>query len=608
MPEFRSRSPTCPSSGLTTGSVAQVNLVSNSPSIPAPITDPNLVNPWGIAGDADGNAWVADEGSGVATYEGPGGSTPEGTYVVIPPASGNGTGSPAGIVYNPTSSFTIGGQPSVFLYATLDGTISGWNGQYPSSGHPSAVIAVNNSASGAVYTGLAIATLDDENLLYAANFASGQIDVYNSSFTLINQFSDPNLPAGYAPYNVASIGGDLYVTFAKQGTTPGTAVAQLGAGFVDVFSPAGTLLDELIQGVPLDAPFGIALAPASFGQYSGDLLVANQGNGQVNAFNPTTGVSLGSFQDDTGTPITNDGLHGLFVNPAGNLYFTAAPAGPTERPLRQPHAHAGLGDRAAGDSGRDVLQHHGVRRSGVAGGRRHVHRRQYLRAAHRLHRHRQLGRWHVRHLRRRQRRHHPRRRHRQLVPGPGQPHVPGGDDRQPALYRDDHDHRQHLGQLGLRAGHRIGLRPDHPPRACGHHGDRERAVHRPSRHVHRRCARPQRERLFGHDQLGRRHHHPRHDHAVKPGRPRVHRHRRREATSTPLPRPGKHLTSSRSRSPRTPPTRWASRSSSRAWRWATSPSPTRRCTRRSHRSRASWECLHRRRGHLHRRCTRPERR
>ena len=284
--------------GLATGSVAQVNLVSSTASIPAAITDPNLVNPWGIAGNASGFAWVANEGSGFATYEGPGGSTPLGTKVIVLPASGVGKGSPTGIVYNNTTSFGIGGEPSVFLFATLDGTISAWNGQL--TGTPTAVIALDNSATGAVYTGLAIAQNGGQNLLYAANFHSGKVEVYNSAFALVNQFTDPNWPNGYAPYNVQTIGGKLYVTFAKQNLTKSAAVTGLGNGFVDEFSPGGALIQRLIPGAPLDAPWGVALAPASFGQFSSDLLVANQGNGQVDAFNPTTGQFLGAFAGATG--------------------------------------------------------------------------------------------------------------------------------------------------------------------------------------------------------------------------------------------------------------------------------------------------------------------
>jgi uncharacterized protein (TIGR03118 family) len=312
--------------GLTTGSVAQVNLVSNNTtSIPANAADPELVNPWGIAGDSLGQAWVADAGSGVATFEGPGADLPEGTSVLIPSASGTGTGSPAGIVSNPTSSFPINGQATAYLYATLDGTISGWTGTFPATGSPTAVIAVNNSATGAAYTGLAIASSGSQERLYVANFHSDAVEVYNSSFQLVNEFTDPNVPAGYAPYNVRNLGGDLYVTFAKAGDTATAATAQLGDGFVDVFAPDGTLIQGLIKGAPLDAPWGLAMAPTGFGPFAGDLLVANEGDGQVDAFNPATGQFLGVFAGADGVPLSNGGLHGLFLTTAGPLVFTAGP-------------------------------------------------------------------------------------------------------------------------------------------------------------------------------------------------------------------------------------------------------------------------------------------
>jgi uncharacterized protein (TIGR03118 family) len=310
-------------SGLTTGSVAQANLAANSVSIPAQRTDPNLINPWGITQDTSGLTWVADEGAGVATVEGPGASTAPATLIVIPPASGQGTGAPTGIVSNTTSDFAIANQPSTLLFATLDGTISGWNGQPGNGGPHSAVIALNNAAAGAVYTGLAIANDGTRNLLYVANFQSGKIEVYDGQFQPVNQFTDPNLPAGYAPYNIENLGGQLYVTFAKRGIPPTMTAAQLGAAFVDVFTPTGSLVQRLITGAPLDAPWGLALAPAAFGQFSNDLLVANHGNGQVDAFNPTTGQFLGVFADATGAPIVNGGLYGLSFSAGNTLDFTA---------------------------------------------------------------------------------------------------------------------------------------------------------------------------------------------------------------------------------------------------------------------------------------------
>ena len=219
--------------------------------------------------------------------------------MIIPSANGLGIGSPTGIVFNNTSGFSIDGQTTAFLYATLDGTISGWNGQFPANGSSSAVIAVNNSTDNAVYTGLAIAGIGNQPLLYAANFASGQVEVYNSKFQMIDSFTDPDWPNGYAPYNVENIGGNLYVTFAKVSQSKTQIIPGLGNGFVDVFTPAGVLIQRLITGAPLDAPWGVVMAPADFNQFSGDLLVANNGDGTIDAFNPTTGQFLGVFADDS---------------------------------------------------------------------------------------------------------------------------------------------------------------------------------------------------------------------------------------------------------------------------------------------------------------------
>ena len=166
-------------------------------------------------------------------------------------------------------------------------------------------------------------------MLYVANFHSGQIEVYNSSFQLVSEFTDPNWPNGYAPYNVQNIGGNLYVTFAKQNQAQTAAVPGLGNGFVDEFTPAGALIQRLITGAPLDAPWGVVMAPADFGQFSNDLLISNQGDGEVDAFNPTTGQFLGVFADNTGAPISNAGLNGLFIGVGGSLYFTAGPASGT---------------------------------------------------------------------------------------------------------------------------------------------------------------------------------------------------------------------------------------------------------------------------------------
>jgi uncharacterized protein (TIGR03118 family) len=200
-----------------------------------------------------------------------------------------------------------------------------------------AALEVNDSASGAVFKGLALANNGTGNFLYATNFNSGQIDVFNSSFapvTLAANFTDPNLPAGYAPFDIEVIGGKLYVTYALQDTAKHDDVAGPGNGFVDVFDLNGNFLQRLVSNGPLDSPWGLALAPLSFGSYGGDLLVGNFGNGMINAFDPTTGAFLGTLSDSSDNPLVIQGLWGLaFGNGAqgtstSSLYFTAGIPGP----------------------------------------------------------------------------------------------------------------------------------------------------------------------------------------------------------------------------------------------------------------------------------------
>jgi uncharacterized protein (TIGR03118 family) len=314
-------------SATTTGIVTRANpdLVSDG-SLPAANTDPNLVNPWGITAGGTGPLAVADNKKGVATsYDGAG--SPQPTVIAIPAPGGGGTATPTGVVSNGTAGFVVPGGPSRLLFDTQDGTIAGWN-----SG-PSATLVVDNSALGAVYTGLAVANNGVNPVLFAANFHDGVVEEYDSHFSFIGSFTDPNLPFGFAPYNLQAIGGKLYVTFARQDAARRDAVAGLGDGFVDVFSTAGVLLQQLVSGAPLNAPWGLALAPGTFGQFSGDLLVANHGDGTIDAFDPATGVFLGPLVDGSNAPVTVDGLRGLsfgnggVAGPASTLYFTAGPGG-----------------------------------------------------------------------------------------------------------------------------------------------------------------------------------------------------------------------------------------------------------------------------------------
>jgi uncharacterized protein (TIGR03118 family) len=299
----------------------QTDLVSDVPGL-ALTTDPNLVNPWGISNSATSPYWISDQGTGVSTlYNGVG--TPTALVVTIPAGGGPPSG-PTGTVFNNTGGgFLVGSSSANFIFATLSGTIAARaNG---STATTEATVAA------AVFTGLALGTSASGSDLYAADFVSGGgIEVFNSSFaptTLAGSFTDPNLPAGYAPYNIQNIGGDLYVEYAEVGT--GGPDVGAGLGFVDVFDTNGNFLQRLISNGTLNAPWGVTLASASFGSFSNDLLVGNFGNGTINAFNPTTGVYVGTIDGPGGTPLVNSGLWALeFGN--GNtgsspntLYFTA---------------------------------------------------------------------------------------------------------------------------------------------------------------------------------------------------------------------------------------------------------------------------------------------
>jgi uncharacterized protein (TIGR03118 family) len=246
---------------------------------------------------------------------------------IPPPAGGSPPAAPTGVVFNPNSTdFLINGIHASFIFATEDGTISGWNGG------TNAVREVDNAGSGAVYNGLALGNNGSGNFLYAANFQAGRIDVFDSGFattTLSGSFTDPNLPNGYAPFNVQNIGGALYVTYALQNGSGQDVVTGPGNGYVDVFDFNGSFVKRLISNGSLNAPWGLALAPADFGVFSGDLLVGNFGDGRINAFDPMTGILLGTLSDNLGDAIVIEGLRGLIFGNGGNggvtnaLYFTA---------------------------------------------------------------------------------------------------------------------------------------------------------------------------------------------------------------------------------------------------------------------------------------------
>jgi len=317
----------------TQESFHQTNLVSDQPGV-ALITDPNLVNPWGISMSPTSPFWVANNGTGTATlYAGDVNGSPftrNALVVSIP------EGAPTGTVFNPfTTDFVVqgGGKSAraLFLFASQVGIVSGWNSGVPAAGSTQAQVGGSNDA---VYTGLTIGSVGSAHYLYAADFEHGKIDVYDTAFhvvTLAGTFSDPNIPASYSPFNIQSLGGNLYVTYAQQSHKEPDEETDRGSGFVDVFDTSGNLLQRLIEGNHLKAPWGLALAPSTFGAFSNALIVGNFGDGQLHAYDPESGRYLGEFKDENGRPIVIDGLWGITFGNGGSggdrnaLYFASGP-------------------------------------------------------------------------------------------------------------------------------------------------------------------------------------------------------------------------------------------------------------------------------------------
>jgi uncharacterized protein (TIGR03118 family) len=324
------------------GFYRQTNLVSDIPGL-ARFTDSNLVNPWGLSHSPTSPWWVSDNGKGVATlYKGDGTAVP--LVVTIPPPGGSPAGTtsaPTGNVFNGTSDFVVTGKngsgPSLFIFATEDGTIAGWN----PNADPTNAILEGNPPAGAVYKGLAMGSVGSSNFLYATNFHAGTIDVFDKNFahvTLSGTFTDPNLPpctndtttACFAPFGIRNINGNLYVTYALQ-KLPDKHDDQAGPGngFVDVFDTNGHLLQRLISHGELNSPWGLALAPNGFGRFGKDLLVGNFGDGHINAYEIDTGAFRGQLKDQRGNPITINGLwalgfgNGALAGPTDTLFFTA---------------------------------------------------------------------------------------------------------------------------------------------------------------------------------------------------------------------------------------------------------------------------------------------
>ena len=347
----------------------QVNLVANTSGV-APVTDPHLINPWGLSRTSSSPWWISDNRTGLSTlYNGAGAITP--LVVTIPKADPNSktfpTGTPTGTIANssPTDFVLAPGAPAAFLFSTLDGTISGWNpnvgiaaGGAPGSSTNAVIVVKTTDRSS--YTGLTSAIIKGNRYLYAANFNKGTIDVYNNTFQRVTlrpsrdndrddennrPFTDDRLPRNFVPFNVQAIGNDIVVTFVlhqegKQLETDGP-----GLGYVDIFSSDGQLLQRLEHGDWLNAPWGVALAPLDFGIYSHDLLVgqfagasSSEGSGTIAVYDLATGKFIGLVQDASGKPLSINGLWALSPGnsaapgsyapaalPAAELYFSAGP-------------------------------------------------------------------------------------------------------------------------------------------------------------------------------------------------------------------------------------------------------------------------------------------
>jgi len=342
----------------------QTNLVSNASGV-APVTDPQLINPWGISRGSGSPWWVSDNATGFSTlYNGAG--TKQSLIVTIPPADPNNentpTGTPTGTIFNgsQTDFLLAPAKPALFLFSTNDGAIAGWN---PTVAPTLAVIVVKTT-DGSSYTGLTSAFINGKAFLYAANFTKGRVDVYDNAFQPVklsieqsdrnagddedrsskNSFMDENLPRGYVPFNVQAIGNDIVVTYALHEEGARFETDGPGLGFVDIFSSTGRLLRRLQHGDWLNAPWGVALAPLDFGRFSHDLLIGQfagggdtQSSGFIAAYDLATGKFDGLLEDASGKPLAINGIWALSPGnvspnnsdaaaaPAAQMYFTAGP-------------------------------------------------------------------------------------------------------------------------------------------------------------------------------------------------------------------------------------------------------------------------------------------
>ena len=307
----------------------QTNLIADNASFGALTVDPSLVNPWGMAFGSTGNLWVSNNGSGMSTvYSQAGAKQP--INVTIPSAVAGEAGTPTGVIANSTADFVIpglvGAPPmgaALFIFAGEDGTISAWNANTGSA----AVLVADRSADGARYKGIAMVANAGANFLYLTNFHLNTVDVFDAGFHFVHSFTDATIPAGFAPFGIQAINGNLYVTYAKQ-LAPDNVddVAGVGNGFVDVFSPDGTLIKRFASNGTLNSPWGIAVAPTGFGTLGGDILIGNFGDGMIGAYDPNTGALVDMLRGPDGARLAIPGLWALSFAPSSTtLFFSSGP-------------------------------------------------------------------------------------------------------------------------------------------------------------------------------------------------------------------------------------------------------------------------------------------
>ena len=306
------------------------SLVSDQAAAGATTTDANLVNAWGLACGPTTDFWVANQGTATSTvYDGLGKRPTVPIVVTVPLMPGQVMAGPTGMVFNGSTAFA----GDEFIVASLEGCICGW------SAGATMIRRVDNSPAAAVYTGLARGAVGTTTYLFAANLAAGKVDVFDATYAPVSlgdsAFVDPTLPAGFSPYNVQVLAGNLYVTYAKHAPATLRETPGAGLGYVSVFSLDGTFLRRLASGGALNAPWGMAIAPAGFGAFGGALLVGNFGDGRITAFDATTGAQLGQLADANNAPLAIPGLwaltfgNDLAAGSSHQLYVTAGPQAET---------------------------------------------------------------------------------------------------------------------------------------------------------------------------------------------------------------------------------------------------------------------------------------